>query len=335
MNYKELDNYLREITPSEKWHLENPGEISKFYEKVDKVKINDSLVYLFDFGIRLKKENITINKDSRFTYLPKHVHADMEMNYIYSGSCTYIIDGKTVVLNKGDICLLDTNVIHSTKTTRKDDIVVNISMTKSFFNTSFLSRLSNQGIITSFLINSLIEDQSHSKYIVFRSSNKYSVDILMKNLLCEYFDRDICYDEVLDSYMIIIFSELVRIFNENNTNEFALNIKKPNNIINMLQYIENNYHTCTLTSMAQNFGYNPNYLGSLLKNRTGKTFSQLKLEHQIKQASILIACSEMPIYKIALDVGISNLGFFYKKFKKVFGLNPQEYRDNYIIKNKY
>src|SRR5699024_5503368 len=104
MDYKELDDFLRELTQSEKWHLANPGKESPFYKKVDKVKVNNSWVYLFDFGIKLKKENITINKDSRFTYIPPHIHTDMEMNYIYSGSCTYIIDGKPVVLKEGDIC---------------------------------------------------------------------------------------------------------------------------------------------------------------------------------------------------------------------------------------
>ena len=73
MNYKELDCFLREITPSEKWHLENLGKKSEFYKNVDKVNIDGSLVYLFDFGIRLKKENITINKGgSKFE--PLYIH---------------------------------------------------------------------------------------------------------------------------------------------------------------------------------------------------------------------------------------------------------------------
>ena len=333
MNYKELDYFLRKITPSEKWHLENSGKKSEFYRNVDKVNIDGSLVYLFDFGIRLKKENITINKDSRFTYLPDHVHTDMEVNYIYSGSCTYIVDGKTVVLNKGDICLLDTNVVHSASTLNEDDIVINISMTKSFFDTSFLSRLSNQGIITGFLINALMENQSHNKYIIFRSNDNSKIDLLMKNLLCEYFDRDICYNEVLDSYMIILFSELVRIFNSNNEDGDSTDSNKSDNVIPMLRYIENNYNNCTLNSMADNFGYNPNYLGNLLKSKTGKTFSGLKLEHQMKQASMLITNSEMPIYEIASDVGFSNLGFFYKKFRDIFKVTPQEYRDLYLMKH--
>ena len=335
MDYKELDSYLRKITESEKWHLKNLGKKSKFYEKVDKVKVNDSSVYLFDFGIRLKKENITINKDTRFTDIPKHTHTDMEINYIYSGSCTYIIEGKTVVLNKGDICLLDTNVVHGTKPIGEDDIVINISMTREFFTTSFLSRLSNEGIITSFLINALLEDKDHSKYIVFRSINESKIDILMKNLLCEYYDRNICYSEVLDSYMILIFSELVRIFNDSNSDSYKLDSNGHGSIVNILQHIENNYKDCTLSSMAEHFGYNANYLGDLLKKKTGKTFSQLKLEHQMKQASLLITHSEMPIYEVALDVGFSNLGFFYKKFRDMFNVSPQEHRDDYLKKNEY
>jgi len=47
MDYKELDDFLRELTQSEKWHLANPGKESPFYKKVDKVKVNNSWVYLF------------------------------------------------------------------------------------------------------------------------------------------------------------------------------------------------------------------------------------------------------------------------------------------------
>lgn len=82
--------------------------------------------------------------------------------------------------------------------------------------------------------------------------------------------------------------------------------------------------------MANNFGYNPNYLGNLLKNETGKTFSELKLEHQLRQASMLICHSQIPIYEIATHVGFSNLGFFYKKFRDMFDVNPQEYRERYL-----
>ena len=149
----------------------------------------------------------------------------MEINYVYSGSCTYIVNEKTITLNQGDICLLDTNVVHETKYIGEEDIIINISITKSFFNNSFLTRLSNQGIITNFLINSLMEDQNHNKYIVFPYDNNSKINILMKNLLCEYYNRDICYDEVLDSYMILVFSELVRIFN-NNQNRYENNSMK-------------------------------------------------------------------------------------------------------------
>lgn len=335
MNYQELDYYLRKITPSEKWHLENPNKLSEFYKKVEKVNIEGSLVYLFDFGIRLKKENIIVSKDTRFTNIPKHIHTDMELNYVYSGSCTYEIGDKNVVLNEGDLCLCDTHVVHSTKPIGENDIVVNIAMTESFFTTSFLSRLSTEGIITSFLVNSLLENKSHSKYIVFRYNKKSKIDIIMKNLLCEYFHRDIGYNEVIGAYMTIIFSELVRIFNENNSNEHDLDDKKSDNIINILKYIENNYNDCTLSNIAHHFGYNSKYLGNLLKNKTGKSFSKLKMEHKMKQAAMLISHSEMPIYEIALEVGFSNLGFFYKRFKDTFNKSPQEYRDNYFMRNKY
>ena len=138
--------------------------------------------------------------------------------------------------------------------------------------------------------------------------------------------------EVIDSYMILIFTELVRIFNRDNVGSKSSNGRKNSNIIYMLQYIENNYDSCSLRSMAEDFGYNPNYLGSLLRDKTGKTFSELKLEHQMNQASMLITHSQMPIYEIAMNVGFSNLGFFYEKFRNLLSSAAKiQYKVNIIL----
>ncbi|NMA85940.1 MAG: helix-turn-helix domain-containing protein [Tissierellia bacterium] len=47
---------------------------------------------------------------------------------------------------------------------------------------------------------------------------------------------------------------------------------------------------------------------------------------------MLITHTEIPIYNIAHNVGFSNLGFFYKKFREHFKINPQEYRNGFFQK---
>ncbi|MFD2216870.1 hypothetical protein [Metabacillus endolithicus] len=47
------------------------------------------------------------------------------------------INGKEVILKEGDLCLLDTNVIHSIDQAGENDIVINIMVRTSYFDSNF------------------------------------------------------------------------------------------------------------------------------------------------------------------------------------------------------
>ncbi len=80
----------------------------------------------------------------------------MELNYIYSGSCTFVINGREITLKKGDLCILDSDVWHSATSYKKEhDIVINIVFRRQFFDGVFLSRLSQQGVVASFLVDAV------------------------------------------------------------------------------------------------------------------------------------------------------------------------------------
>ena len=94
--------------------------------------------YCFDFVNTLKKDMIGMIKETRFTVIPKHHHVDMELNYIYSGSCTFVINGREITLKKGDLCILDSDVWHSATSYKKEhDIVINIVFRRQFLMECF------------------------------------------------------------------------------------------------------------------------------------------------------------------------------------------------------
>lgn len=112
---------------------------------------------------------------------------------------------------------------------------------------------------------------------------------LIKELLCEYFNKSLYADEIINCYMILIFTELIKTFHYD-TNKSLKNSKGSATVIDILQYLEENYMTCTL-------------------------------------ASTLLSNSDMPIYEIANEIGYQNLNFFYKKFENYFGVTPNEFRE--------
>ena len=148
MNPAELELFLYRHTESENWHLRHPGQLSCIYDKMKQEEFRGEAGYCFDFVNTLKKDMIGMIKETRFTVIPKHHHVDMELNYIYSGSCTFVINGREVTLKKGDLCILDSDVWHSATSYKKEhDIVINIVFRRQFFDGVFLSRLSQQGVV--------------------------------------------------------------------------------------------------------------------------------------------------------------------------------------------
>lgn len=321
MNYECLDKKLRTLTESEIKYINTP--LDSIYPNGKTTIKNGVKAYIFD--VENSDNNFLISKHSRFSKVPMHIHSYVELSYIYSGTCSQTINDKQITLTEGQVCIIDTDTPHSIDITSENDIIINIIMSKSYFSTAFLSRLSQGGIISNFLINAISEQQSHDNYIIFNSQYNNRIPFLFKELMCEYFEKSICASDIIDSYMVIIFSELFKTYQEETCNNLSLNKKNP--IIAILNYIEKNYTTCTLKSVADNFNFHPNYLSMLIKKNTNKTFKELVQTKRLKHAAFLLSNSSLPIYEIANSIGYDNLSFFYRKFKEYYNTSPNEYRN--------
>lgn len=328
MHNQDLDTQLRQITESERFYLNNPGEISPKYKNINKKNVNGQQVYRFEHP-RVSQTEIEISKDSRFTSVPLHTHTNVNMNYIYSGSCTYVVDGKEITLNQNDVCIFDTDVIRSKKTIGENDIVINISLSNSFFSNYFLSRLTQQSILTGFILTAISATRQHDNYLIFNTQNSQKIRELFIFTMEEYGSDNLYSRELIDSYLSIIFIELLRIFHANkNKQTIQLSTDKTGEIISIISYIEKNYLTCSLTTLAEKFNYHPKYLSHLIKEKSGKSFKEIQLLQRMKVAATYLTNSAYPIHEIAEKVGFYNKNSFYEKFREHFGMTPKLYRDS-------
>lgn len=326
MKLHELDAYLRKITKSEQYHLDHPNELSHRYQDIATTIMDGKEMYEFSFNSVLKDENISMMKESRFAKIPLHCHKVIEINYIYSGQCTQIINGEKITLQTGDVCLLDRNTPHSIMETGENDIIITIDMRKKYFTDGFLQRLSSQGIISKFLVNAIQDNTERKQYIYFYTNNDEELRWTFDRMLCEYYDEDKS-NEVIDAYMIIVLSKLLKIFKQHHFSNYK--VDKSVLILDILQYLEINYMTTSLAEAAEHFNFNPTYFGNYIKKNTGKTFKELIIQKKMTTACYYLVNTDTPIYQIAEEVGYENLGFFYKKFKDKYDVTPQEYRDLY------
>ena len=130
----------------------------------------------------------------------------------------------------------DTHAVHSIESAGEDDILVNILMRREFFDTAFLSRMTVQGIVSEFLVDAVTESRKKEHYLYFPSHKNPQVHELMKNIMVEYFSQDIGTAEVLESYINILFTELLRTLRDESTQKDDLS--REVQIVELLSYIE-------------------------------------------------------------------------------------------------
>ena len=97
------------------------------------------------------------------------------------------------------------------------------------------------------------------------------------------------------------------------------------------QYLEYVAENCTNSAFskdiaAAHFGFHPDYFGALFKKATGKTFVTVLNELRMEKARVLLTTTHLKVYEIAEQVGIEDVKYFLRLFKKVYGSSPKEYR---------
>jgi AraC-like DNA-binding protein len=342
----ELDRYLRRHTELELVFLD-PASLQDSMSDADEASVLDgedlrAIPATRRFFIELSRhpekftlldedtyiprgQNIAFVVHPRYAVLPSHRHSFIELIYVYSGQCSQIINNAPVTMQKGEMCILDTHAFHSINKADENDIIINCLMRKSFFDAALLGRLSGNDVFSQFFIKAIYRSKNFEEYILLHSSENEKIQRLMTMILCEYYDKGMCSNEVINSYMIILFAEMLRVYRKDiNSRHFA--VLENTKVSDIIRYLEKNYKDVTLESAAKHFYFHPTHLSKILRKLTGTRF--IDIIHQVKanQAGILLKTTDLPVNMVANEVGYENVSFFYQIFKKHFGCTPSLYR---------
>lgn len=325
MNKQDLEAYIRQYTALELEYLHS-GSVSVCEDGKCGELVGDG--YLIRSSRFMRSGNkFAVNRQERFQDVRLHKHDFIELCYVWSGSCEQTIEGKKVITSEGDVCIFDTHVSHAVKAAGENDILVNIMMQEDFFNSAFLSRMTRQGIVTEFLVDAVTSSRQKKHYLYFSTHRNPRVRELMEHIVMEYRSNDIGMEEIISSYIIILFTELLRTWRDTSREQESSG--QDVQILEILAYIEEHYETCTLPEVGKAFGIHGNYLTALLKEKTGRSFLGHVQEQKLRKAKSLLENTEIPMAELVPMCGYNNVHFFYKKFKESEGCTPAEYRKNH------
>jgi len=255
-----------------------------------------------------KKIPFILNKDITITptsySAEANWHDNLEIQICTEGCGTVMMDEKTVSFEKGEIVVVNSNVLHHTNTDKM------IKYTCIIIDTEFCRRVNIDPTVLNF-------------------SPKIKSDVLsglLEKLNEEYHNtKDVCHMARFNIILLEILSELRK---KHTILAPQREIKKQSfEVVKMtIKYIRDNYNNKLLLDTIAKNVYTDKYLLSReFKKVTNQTIGNYINCLRCKKASEMIGDGEC-VSEAARKNGFTNMSYFTKTFKKYMGVLPSKFK---------
>ena len=292
---QELLDHLKKITEEEQKILDGSAEVDKELYTSGRDFIVDSRKMLDEGKL------ITVRTHTRFVHFPAHRHNFIEVLYVCEGSVTNIIDGKKVVVGKGELLFLNQYTRHELLPAGENDIAINFMILPEFFDVAY-SMTGRNNVLADFLVNILRQDEERGQYLYFKVSEVLQIQNLLENMIYSLVTGKGENNRINQTTMGLIFLYLV-------DSVQYVEMRVPNQYENMismttLDYIEQKYKTATLTELCE----------LLQRKRLNKSVE-------------LMCDTDLAISDIIAAVGYENNSYFHRVFKERYHMTPRAFRE--------
>lgn len=312
---KEILQYLQNITPEEQAILDGRTTIDReIYMQGQSNTVNAGK--LLSAG-----KLITVRPHTRFIHFPEHTHDYVEVVYMCAGQTTHIVNGQRIELQEGELLFLNQKVTHEILEAGKEDVAVNFLVLPQFFNTVLPLMGEDETPLRRFLVDCLCSQSGEIDFLHFKVAGVRPIQNLVENLLFILLRETPNKRKMSQMTMAILFMHIME-----HTGQLHTQDEGQTAIFRVLAYVESHYVSGSLTELAQLLHYDLYSLSRQIKQKTGKTYTELVQEKRLAQAAFLLKTTDRTVEQIAQGVGYENMGYFHRIFKETFGLSPRKYR---------
>ena len=314
---RELLEQLREITEEERRILNGEAE-------VDRDLYTSGSDFTIDSNKMLEEGKlIAIRTHTRFVHFPLHRHNYVEVLYVCEGTLTNIIDGKQVIVRKGELLFLNQFTHHEILAAGRSDIAINFMVLPEFFDVAY-TMAGNNNVLADFLVNVLRQDEERGEYLHFKVAEVLQIQNLLENMIYSLVTGKGDQNRINQTTMGLIFLYLLE------SVQYA-EMRLPNQYENMiamttLDYIEQQYRTATLTELCEQLHLPMHMLSKMIKKNTGFNFKELLQRKRLNKAVELMCETDLPISDIIAAVGYENGSYFHRVFKERYHTTPHAFR---------
>ena len=345
MDEKQLMNRLRILNDSEifyrNYRLAKASGIGfdEYLSGIDKARVHrenllvpewDDTIppeYLEDWYFSSdRREGIHVFKHNCYTPAIPHHHNFFEMFYVLEGRCIHQVGENKSILHTGDLCFIQPKVAHSLDV-NDESVIIDVLIRRSTFRQYFYSILRGDNLLSNFFMSTLLSKPGID-YLLFHTHEDMDLHYAFIELCSETFEQEAYYNELINAVVTKIFVLLLRRY----MSDCELPANQPadsETAIRIARYLQNHAAEATLAQLADDFHYSPEHASRLIKQTTGRTFTQLLTSIRLENAKQLLRDTSINILDVAVQVGYEGSDQFIRAFRKHNGLTPNEYRQKY------
>ena len=266
----------------------------------------------------------TVMPDYYTTY-PMHWLDEMEIVLVDSGEFCEEIELENYHVKKGDIVIINPCTLHSFRHIEG----VRTRFRSVIFNMNMLINNNTDACVIKYFTPYL--DGMYVNPVVISEDTPHYEELArsVRALFNDYSTREPFYEMSIKSELFNLFRILFTYFFIPDDHEPSIKDTTTRNIKTILDYISENYmNPITIEELAESVGLSKHYLMRFFKKYMGTTCIEYINDYRLNVATNLLLTTGLQITEISARVGISNLSYFNRIFKKKYGMTPKEYRYN-------
>jgi len=297
--------------------IEKYGYITlKTFQKIKEYKFP---LFIGENLIIVKNLQLNIHKINSPTL--SHSHPENQLIYYIKGSGKEIIEKKEYEVFPGTIFLIPGNKKHSfipSKGTSAEIFTLRFEIVKNVIVNLKKDKMSSLKILK-FLYSKTPN--------IWKTSNerKNQIDTLINKINDTLREKEFGYLIALNGYILLLLKEfLISMIEKKRNMELSM---RDRFFIDITNYLKENFDKkITSKELASVFRISQNYLQKIVKSYTGYSFTRYFNEIKIDYAKKMLKETTLEIKEIAGKVGIFDINYFSRLFKKIEGLPPSKYR---------
>lgn len=263
-----------------------------------------------------------------------YYHDYIQILYVSKGELIHCVNNRRHKMVKGNLFIIPPFSVHRIETTPGNGYeIIGCEFMPGFINDRYGQLpLQNDFFDYAYLEQFLTTDDKVKSQITLTGNVDYQVNQLLREMNREFNARKPYYELMIKGNLLKLLSIIIRAYREEEVREMIDKSDKFRPLIAAaIDYIHQNYnkeirldHACKIALLSKT------RFCDLFKQFTGRTYNDYLIELRIEKATELLARSDLSIAEVCFQVGLGDVTYFSRMFKKYTGVSPSYYKKHAV-----